>query len=676
MKNINEADKKEILDKHKNLLEIKEILKDEFVGLDDIIDEICNLVEPWYLFPNAQIRPTIINLWGLTSTGKTSLIQRMFELLEINSLLRFDTGEWVDKTDFELRNKISGQVRKVQKDNMIPIFVFDEFQLGRTLDEVGDEIDRPSLRVIWDLLDSGKFDLLEEKWETTSVMNLYTKLNFLINTKKVEVKNGKITKNKNEWDIIFLEDEEDISEDKVELIEKHYSVNAFIPANKLWNIKSLNDEKFYSEIQLCDYLMSLNGEEILIFLEKSIEKSIRPVEHDFSNSIIFNIGNLDDAYYSSNDMSPDIDADTLYEYTTKINLADIKRSLKKLYRSEQLSRLGNNHVIYKSFNQKMYEDIIILELNKIKSQVDEKFGVEVEFDTTINDLLYRESVFPTQGVRPIFSTLTSLIESYVGRIIVDALKQDIDLIKIKWEYVNDEYSIILISPDGETKLNYKIQLKVDNIRRTKGDDSQALIGIHESGHIINSIFALNICPKMAVSRTANDNGGFTHVDMPDWDTKEVLTNEIITLLGGYCAEKLVFGEGNLTTGSYSDIDKTTKTAVKIIKEYGMNGMPLMYSVPDFRVSDATICLLDDSLDKLAVELVKTCMRQTEKTLTDNMELLLRLGQHLTDNSKIEADEIKEFVEKYATYEPTYKTKEDYYEYKSTITNLLKNYGKI
>ena len=48
-------------------------------------------------------------------------------------------------------------------------------------------------------------------------------------------------------------------------------------------------------------------------------------------------------------MSPDLDADSLYEQTSKINLSDIKRSLTFLYRPEQISRLGNNHIIYKSY---------------------------------------------------------------------------------------------------------------------------------------------------------------------------------------------------------------------------------------------------------------------------------------------------------------------------------------
>ena len=529
MKKISKEDKKSILEKHDKLNNVNSILKTEYVGLDDIIDEICNLVEPWYLFPTAQIRPTVINLWGCTGVGKSSLVIRLFQLLEMNSVLKFDTGEWVDKGDFQLTNKVSSQIRKVQKDNMIPIFVFDEFQLGRTLDDANEEIDRPNLRVVWDLLDSGKFDVIEEKWEVNTVIKLYSKLNHLLTEKGVEIKKGRVTKNKDAWDIMFIEDveEDSLSEKDEEMLKKYYVKDAAIPVNKLWNIKALVEDKFYSEIQLCEHLKTLDGNGILDFLEKSIENAVAPIEHDFSTSVIFVIGNLDGAYYDSNDMSPDLDADTVFEHTKKITLSDIKSSLTRLYRPEQISRLGNNHVIYKSFNEQMYKDLIQLELNKIIKKVKDRFDFDINFDASINDLVYKEGVFPTQGVRPIFSTMTSLIESYVGRIIVDSLKKKLDIISIDWKFADEKYDITLNTDKKPKKLEYPVVLKLDNLRKSKCDDLQALVGIHEAGHVLTAAYALKICPKSVVSKTANDEGGFTHIETPEWETKELLLVPII-----------------------------------------------------------------------------------------------------------------------------------------------------
>jgi len=671
MKLINKDDRKNILTKHSKLVDVRKTLKKEFVGLDDIIDEVCNLVEPWYLFPKAQIRPTVINLWGMTGTGKTSLVIRLFELLEMSSVLKFDTGEWVDKTDFQLTSKISGQIRKVKKDNLIPIFIFDEFQHGRTIDEHGDELDRTTLRVLWDLLDSGKFDVIEEKWELNSVIKLYTKLNFLLNEKNVVVKNGKVIKNKEAWETIFIEELSDVDDEEQQLINKYYTTDPFIPTEKLWNIKAINEDMFMSEIQLAEYLKTLDGEEILKFIEETVERGVSPVKHDFSDSIVFLIGNLDNAYFNSSEISPDIDADTLYEHTEKINISDIKNTLTFLYRPEQISRLGNNHVIYKSFNKKTYTQLIELELNKIVDKIKTKFDIIVNLDESVAKIIYNEGVFPTQGVRPVFSTISTLIESYVGRIIVDSLKKNLDVISIDWRYDNEEYFITLNTKNSKKEIKYPVILKVDNIRKSKSDDIQSLVGIHEAGHTVASIYTTSICPKLVVSRKADDNGGFTHIDNPEWETKELLLDTIVMLGSGYMAEKLVFGEDNLTTGSYSDLNKITKTALRIVKEYGMNGNPLQYSTPDFRISGKSICLNDDDLDKKAIKIVEECMDRSKKILETNMTLLLKLGEHLTYNSEMSSDEIKDFVKKYGEFVPDYKTKDNYFQFKLILEDKIK-----
>jgi polynucleotide 5'-kinase involved in rRNA processing len=78
------------------LEKIKPILKSEFVGLDAQIDQIINSISGWYMLPDAQSRPLIINLWGMTGTGKTTLVRRLVNLLEFDtSYSEVDVGKLV-----------------------------------------------------------------------------------------------------------------------------------------------------------------------------------------------------------------------------------------------------------------------------------------------------------------------------------------------------------------------------------------------------------------------------------------------------------------------------------------------------------------------------------------------------------------------------------------------------
>lgn len=75
------------------LSQVKAQLKKEFIGIDEVIDKVIESITSWYLIPEMNDRLVIVNLWGLTGTGKTSLVNRLIELLEINKYLYLDLGE-------------------------------------------------------------------------------------------------------------------------------------------------------------------------------------------------------------------------------------------------------------------------------------------------------------------------------------------------------------------------------------------------------------------------------------------------------------------------------------------------------------------------------------------------------------------------------------------------------
>lgn len=69
--------------KRKELFDMSEKLKKEFVGIDNVIDRTVKIMEPWMIIPDAQNRPTIGCLWGMTGTGKTSMVRKIAEILDI-----------------------------------------------------------------------------------------------------------------------------------------------------------------------------------------------------------------------------------------------------------------------------------------------------------------------------------------------------------------------------------------------------------------------------------------------------------------------------------------------------------------------------------------------------------------------------------------------------------------
>ena len=129
--------REEITRKNAELENIKPILKEEFKGIDGVIDAIIETMRPFYIFPTSLKRPLVVNLWGLTGTGKTSVVNRIIELLNLrHKYCKFDVGEYVHATsEYKLKFDLSDKVEKCTDKHLI--LVFDEFQLGRTISENG-----------------------------------------------------------------------------------------------------------------------------------------------------------------------------------------------------------------------------------------------------------------------------------------------------------------------------------------------------------------------------------------------------------------------------------------------------------------------------------------------------------------------------------------------------------
>ena len=134
-------------EKYENVFEQ---VKKEFFGIDKQIEMILKSIETWDYTREYIKRPIIFNVIGMTGVGKTAVINRILELLDLEE----------KKVYFKFNNKTTDVVESLRNNNMSDsIFMFDEFQYLRTINEKSDEIrdeDHKGFNIVWDLLDSGE----------------------------------------------------------------------------------------------------------------------------------------------------------------------------------------------------------------------------------------------------------------------------------------------------------------------------------------------------------------------------------------------------------------------------------------------------------------------------------------------------------------------------------------
>ena len=191
------------------------------------------------------------------------------------------------------------------------------------------------------------------------------------------------------------------------------------------------------------------------------------------------------------------------------------------------------------------------------------------------------------------------------------------------------------------------------------EKERVLTAYHEAGHAIVSRLLPDTDPVHMITIVPRGRaGGFTSF-LPEEDrsytTKNEMKHEIITLLGGRCAEHLVLND--ISTGASNDIERATKVARAMITQYGMSDKlgPIMYDFDSDEVfvgkefgkskhySDRVAYEIDEEMRKI----IKDAFDKALKLLEDNIDLLHKLAKVLLEKETIRAEEFENIFNEYS-----------------------------
>ncbi|MPM04776.1 ATP-dependent zinc metalloprotease FtsH [bioreactor metagenome] len=653
--------KNDFLNKQAVLENARKILKQEFIGINEIIDEIIDNVSSWFFLPDLQEKPVVVNLWGLTGVGKTSLVNRLVELLDFeDSFYRFDLGE--KEGSFSFRDSLDELCKN--NDSSPVIIALDEIQHSRTVSgPFRQEVDNDKNRMIWEMIDSGRIQYVEWKRGLWSFEDLIYKLLHLLKA-GVEVEKGVVVNN-----IELYCNEMKVSVGEGERV-------LFVPYDEYETILEFAGEQLGLHLKkdVAKILLSFSANDTILFLNKVLKIGKRPSIKNFTKSLIFVLGNLDEAYTMSDNFSADIDADEFNKLSKKITVPKIKKALQNRFRNEQIARLGNIHIIYPALDKLSYQIIIDNELKKYAKNLTNTFKIGVVFDNSINDIIYNEGVYPTQGVRPIFTSIHQVLKSKISFFysVIFLKTMDIDSLhfsarnkKLACEYRKKQQNVYSLETDITTTL--------ENVRQTIKDDLQAITAVHESGHTVLSIVLMKTIPDVVYSITTDaDSQGFVYSSFAwKYISRKELIPRVAMMLGGYVAEELIFGKENLTSGASSDIEKATEFLSTMYKNNGMGQTPIKYSIPIKEENDSyhQFGAVEEEI-KNAIEEAKLL---AEKTLKSEQKLLLSLADFLSDNRMLRKNDIKRFVEKAISNNVDFIEDGDYLFYREHLKKQIKNF---
>ena len=178
---------------------------------------------------------------------------------------------------------------------------------------------------------------------------------------------------------------------------------------------------------------------------------------------------------------------------------------------------------------------------------------------------------------------------------------------------------------------------------------------HEAGHALVNASLPHTDPVRKVSIIARGRAAGYTLKQPTEDkhlrTKTEFLEELTVLMGGYAAEKLIFGE--ITTGSSNDLEQATDLARKLVTRFGMSDKlgPRTFGeqeeliflgkeiVTEKDYSDKTAAQIDDEVTKF----ISDAQKVAQNIVIQKRTLLDKIANELIEKETIEKEEFERIM---------------------------------
>ena len=183
--------------------------------------------------------------------------------------------------------------------------------------------------------------------------------------------------------------------------------------------------------------------------------------------------------------------------------------------------------------------------------------------------------------------------------------------------------------------------------------NKKLIAYHEVGHAIVGSLLENHDEVEKVTLIPRGGAKGLTWFAPEEDatlvSRSQLLARIITTLGGRVAEKVVFGDQEITTGASNDLQQVTSVARQMVTRYGMSSIgPIALEDNNneqiFLGGDNEA--ITDRIDTEVCKIVNHCEKVATKIISDNRVVIDLIVEKLLDAETITGDEFRELVQQY------------------------------
>ena len=212
----------------------------------------------------------------------------------------------------------------------------------------------------------------------------------------------------------------------------------------------------------------------------------------------------------------------------------------------------------------------------------------------------------------------------------------------------------ITQPDIE-EATIKVVAGPEKKSKVVSEDEKRLTAFHEAGHAVCTFHCKTQDPVHQVSIIPRGMAGGYTMSLPEHDrsfrSKTQMEEEIIVLLGGRVAEKIVLDE--ISTGASNDIERATDLARSMITRYGFSEKlgPIVYGHDNSEVflgrdysqgrnySENVAAEIDGEIR----ELIDTSYENAKQILLSHRDQLDKVAHYLMEHEKIDGDDFTKLM---------------------------------
>jgi cell division protease FtsH len=210
-----------------------------------------------------------------------------------------------------------------------------------------------------------------------------------------------------------------------------------------------------------------------------------------------------------------------------------------------------------------------------------------------------------------------------------------------------------VKMDDLEKSIEKVVMGPERKSRVLNDKEKKITAYHEVGHAVVGHMTEHCDPVQKVSIISRGMALGVTWFVPDEDkhlySKAKFEDEMASLLGGYCAEEIFFGD--ITTGASNDLEKATGIARRMVTEYGMSDLgPVIYADKNHEVFIGrdlghTKNYSEEKaaqIDKYITAFVTTAYKRAHDTIAKNKDVMKEIAEYLLEKESISREEFVKF----------------------------------